>query len=303
VSGRVRLGWRVLLFLVLAAVVTLVMVPWVPSDLPYGTAPLLIGCLVSGWTLLLLDGRGPGALGFYLGREVGRESLSGFGLGVAVAGLVVVGMVGLAGLRWTGEDGGAVGYFAEAGWSLWLFTIPAAGEEALMRGYLFQAIAEAWGGGIALWVTSAVFAVLHLGNPNTSWIGLANIMFAGLFLGLIYWRTASLWWATGAHLGWNWTLGFLADLPVSGLEVVDAPGIQASVRGPEWLSGGPFGPEGSLLASVVLGMAVLMLWSGSWLRPGRRARETRPLFLPGTMDAVPRTDEGHEQIGNSGERT
>ena len=273
------MGWRILLFLIITAVVTVGLSFLVPSDLPYGTAPLLMGALVGGWAVLQLDGLGPGALGFYLGPDVWREALCGLGLGVVVAGLVATAMVLSGALRWSSEAGSALEYFREGGASLWLFTIPAAGEEALMRGYLFQALAEAWGGAWALWVTSFLFGVLHLGNPNTSWIGLANILVAGLFLGVIYLKTASLWWATGAHLGWNWAHGFLSDLPVSGLELVDAPLLEPLIQGPDWVTGGSFGPEGSIMSTVVLLTATVVLWKGSWLRPGDRAREVRPLFL------------------------
>lgn len=280
-AGRIRLGWRIFLFLILVAVVTLAMGPFVPLDLPYGTVPLLLGSLIGGWALLRMDGRGPGALGFYLAPEVVKESLFGLALGVLVAGLVGVGMVAFGGLSWTADAGGIWDYLWVGGASLWLFALPAAAEEALMRGYLFQALAESWGGAWALWVTSFLFGIVHIGNPNTSWIGLANIMAAGLFLGVIYLKTGSLWWATGAHLGWNWAHGFLSDLPVSGLELVDTPFLEPVVKGPEWLSGGAFGPEGSVLATLVLGLAVLILWNASWLEPGIRAKEVRPLFLEG----------------------
>ena len=73
-----------------------------------------------------------------------------------------------------------------------------------------------------------------------------------VFLGVVYLKTASLWWATGAHLGWNWAHGFLADLPVSGLELVDAPLLEPVTGGPDWLSGGSFGPEGSVVSTLVL---------------------------------------------------
>ena len=157
----------------------------------------------------------------------------------------------------------------------------------MMRGYLFQALAEAWGGAWALWLTSFLFGVLHLGNPNTSWIGLANIVVAGLFLGVVYLKTASLWWATGAHLGWNWAHGFFADLPVSGLDLVDTPLLEPSFRGPEWLSGGPFGPEGSIMATGVLLAATVILWRTSWLSPGDRALDVRPLLLEGKSSGYP----------------
>ena len=195
----------------------------VPTGMPYDTVPLLVAGLLAGWALLRLDGRGPGALGFYLAPGLVKELVGGVALGVVVAGFVAVGMVVSGALRWSSEAGTLLDYVREGGASLWFFTLPAAGEETLMRGYLFQALAESWGGGWALWATSVLFGALHLGNPNTSWLGLANILVAGLFLGVVYLKTASLWWATGAHLGWNWAHGFLSDLPVSGLELVDAP--------------------------------------------------------------------------------
>ncbi|MGD2120333.1 MAG: type II CAAX endopeptidase family protein [Gemmatimonadota bacterium] len=278
-KGRLRLGWRLLLFLALAAVGTLAVSLVVPPQLPYGAVPLLAGCLVGGWALLNLDDRRPGALGFYLDRAVGKEIVLGIGLGVLVAGSVVSGMIGLGTLRWAPDSGTMAEYLVEGGEALWLFALPAAAEEAAMRGYLLQALAEAWGGGWALWLTSGLFGALHMGNPNTTWIGLANVVVAGLFLGVVYLKTASLWWASGVHLGWNWAHGFLFDLPVSGLDLVDAPILEPSTSGARWLSGGPFGPEGSVVATVVLMVATLVLWKTSWLRPGQRATEVGPLFL------------------------
>lgn len=268
-----------LLFLLLSSLATGAVSFLVPGELPYGSVPVLSGSLLGGWALLRLDGRPPGALGFYWARGVVGEALAGLGLGILIAGAVVVGLVGMGLVRWVPEAGNAVEYLQEAGASLWRLAIPAAAEEALLRGYLLQAFAESWGGGWALWTTSLLFGILHLGNPNTSWIGLANILVAGVFLGVVYLRTASLWWATGVHLGWNWTHGFLADLPISGLEVVDAPLFEPVIRGADWLSGGPFGPEGSVVSTVILSVAALALWRGSWLRPGERAKEVRPLFL------------------------
>lgn len=273
------MGWRILLFLLLTSVGVMAFSLMVPTALPMGTLPVLLGSVLAGWAVLALDGRTPGALGFYLAPAGAKELALGLLLGVGVGGCVTVGMFGLGALRWTSDAGDALGYLLMSGKSLWFFTVPAAGEEALMRGYLIQALAEAWGGGWALWVTSLLFGILHLGNPNTSWVGLLNILVAGLFLGVIYLRTASLWWATGAHLGWNWTHGFLADLPVSGLELVDAPLLEPVTRGPDWLSGGSFGPEGSVVSTAVLMAWTVLLWNSSWLKPGDRAKAVRPLFM------------------------
>ena len=285
-SGRMRLGWRVLLFLVLFSL-ALALLSLLPlRSLPWQTLPTLLGAVLAGWGLLALDGREPGALGFYFGPGAARDTLLGTGLGVGVALLVMAGIAGWGGLRWSWEGGSAGSWVGMGAASLWLFALPAAGEEALMRGYLFQALGEAWGARQALWTTSILFSLLHIWNPEVSWLGLGNIAMAGLFLGVVYLRTASLWWATGAHLGWNWAIGFLGDLPVSGLDLLDAPLVEPAVRGPAWASGGAFGPEASVVATLALGLAALLLWRGSWLAPGAEIRSKRPLILADEEDGV-----------------
>lgn len=247
--------------------------------LNWETVPALLGGLLAGWILLALDGRTPGALGFYLSPGWPRESALGLGLGVGVAAAVVLGMAALGGVGWTSEPGAKGEFLREAAVALWFFTLPAAAEEVVFRGYAFQALAESWGALRALWATSLLFGLVHLSNPNTSLVGIGNIVMAGLFLGVVYLKTASLWWATGAHLGWNWTLGFLADLPVSGLEVVDSPLYEGVPQGAGWVSGGAFGPEGSLVATVGFGLAAFWVWRSPRFGPGKKALDVRPLIL------------------------
>lgn len=278
-AGRLRLIWRVLLFILLFMVFTVLGSFLALPGLPGQTFPILLAALLAGWILLRMDGRAPGALGFYLAPSVGRESLGGVGLGVLVAVAVVLGIAALGGVRWSGDAGTLEEYLLAGAAALWLFAIPAAAEEALLRGYLFQSLVEGWGALEALWLTSLVFGLLHLGNPNVAPLGFVSIVMAGMFLGVVYLKTASLWWASGAHLGWNWAHGFLADLPVSGLDLVDAPLVEAHIRGADWVSGGAFGPEGSVVAAAVLGLAALALWKASWMSPGASARNVRPLVL------------------------
>jgi membrane protease YdiL (CAAX protease family) len=247
-----------------------------------------------------MEDRGPGALGFYLAPAAVKEALLGLGLGVVVGLVVVAGMVATGGLRWISEPGSLWSYLREGGASLWLFMIPAAGEEALLRGYLFQALAESWGPGRTLWFTAVAFGLLHLGNPNLSALGVGNIMVAGLFLGAVYVKTASLWWATAAHVGWNWSMGFLADLPVSGYELVNAPFIEAVPSGVDWISGGGFGPEGSIVATLFLALAAAFIWKTPALVPGEVARATQPLFLAdGGPDPVTVEMEWTSNIGDT----
>ena len=286
-GGRLRLGWRLLFFLVIAALVDQIVAMLLPPGTQYGFAALLLAALVGGWAALALDGRAPGALGFYLRPVAGREAAKGLGLGVVVAMMVVLAMAALGGLRWSAQPGTAGAWVMGSASSLLFLALPAAAEEALLRGYPLQALAEAWGPSAALLVTSIAFGAVHFGNPEVTWLGLANIAAAGLLLGAVYLRTGSLWWATGVHLGWNWAHGYLADVPVSGLELLDAPFYDGVARGPDWLGGGGFGPEGSALATVVVLAAAAACWWGPWLRPGQAALSTSPLAV-----TQPRGPEG-----------
>ena len=278
-DGRFRLGWRLLLFLVVASLVDVIVAIALPAGTQYGSAALLLGALVGGWATLALDGRAPGALGFYLRPVAGREVAAGLGLGVVVAIVLVLVMAALGVLRWSAQQGTAGAWLVGSASSLLFLTLPAAAEEALLRGYPLQALAEAWGPWAALFVTSIAFGAVHFANPDVTWLGMANIAAAGLLLGAVYLRTGSLWWATGVHVGWNWAQGYLADVPVSGLELLDAPFYDGVAQGPDWLSGGGFGPEGSALATVVVLAAAAACWWGPWLRPGEAALLASPLAV------------------------
>jgi len=303
-TGRVRTGWRVLLFFLFLPllVVAFSLIPL--EGVNWQTLPVLLGGLLAGCALLALDGRRPGALGFYLSSGVPREAVLGLGLGVGVAMVVVGAMAAMGGLGWMSEPGSVSEFLRAGALSLWFFTLPAAAEEVLFRGYLLQALAESWGSVRALLATSLAFGLVHLTNPNTSIVGIVNIVVAGLFLGAVYLKTASLWWATGAHLGWNWALGFLADLPVSGLELVDSPLYEGVPRGAAWVSGGAFGPEGSLVATAGLALAAYLVWRSPRFRPGQGALDVRPLILADTgPEPSPEEREGSWELSDSGRKT
>ena len=278
-GGRPRLGWRLALYFALTLAVGALLGALLPGGVLTGSLALLAGAVAAGATLLALDGRTPAALGFHLGRSTPGECVRGLGLGVAVAGAVVLLMAVAGGLRWAGQEGSPGAWVLGGGGALLFLAVPAAAEEALLRGYPLQALAEAWGPWWALGLTAGAFGAQHLANPGVTAIGTLNVAAAGLVLGVVYLRTASLWWATGAHLGWNWAHGYLADVPVSGLELMDAPLYEGVVLGPRWLGGGSFGPEGSLVATAVVVAASAACWRARWLSPSPAALAARPLGL------------------------
>lgn len=141
-----------------------------------------------------------------------------------------------------------------------LFAVAAISEEATFRGYPFQRLVESITPGCAIAVTSAVFGLLHLGNPHHTWISTLNTMLVGVPFAIAYLRTRSLWMPIGMHFIWNFLLGFVVGLPVSGLNL---PGslLEAQVHGAPWLTGAEYGPEGGLLATGVIVLATVYVMS------------------------------------------
>ena len=185
-----------------------------------------------------------------------RGLVRGLALGIAIVLPAVVVAVGAGGLRYAPEDGTWIEYAAMGFWTCLILLVAAAGEEILVRGYPLRVLVERWGRWPALAATSAAFSALHGANPGVGGVALLNILLAGILLGLVCLKTGDLWWATGMHAGWNLATGFLADLPVSGIRLVDAPLVEVSGGGAALWTGGDFGLEGGLAATFALALAV-----------------------------------------------
>ncbi|MBQ1707675.1 MAG: CPBP family intramembrane metalloprotease [Bacteroidales bacterium] len=142
--------------------------------------------------------------------------------------------------------------------AFFLFLYVAVGEEILFRGVLFRWIDEKWGFVAALVVSSLLFGFMHYGQPGaTWWSSLAIAIEAGLLLGAAYKYSGTLWLPIGIHWAWNFVQGNIFGFEVSGGDAGKAL-LQATVSGPDILTGGSFGAEASVI-TVVLGLA-LSLW-------------------------------------------
>lgn len=239
-GALVRIGLFILLFIAMA--------PWLG---------MLAGAVLAGWFLLHIVERRPlSDLGFALKREEVARSGLGLLIGVAALGLAVLPAVAVGALRFAGDAGNGAAWLSGVAGFFAVLLVPAAAEEALFRGYPFQKLVEGFGAIAATLVASAAFAVAHAGNPSVNGVALLNIFLAGVVLSLAYLRTRSLWFATAVHLGWNWAMAGLLDLPVSGLELFDAPLYEPVDRGPAWLTGGAFGPEAGLTG--VFGLLIML---------------------------------------------
>ena len=141
-----------------------------------------------------------------------------------------------------------------------LFVIVAFIEELVFRGYLLNNLLENMKPWWALILTAALFAFMHTQNNNVTLLSILNLFIAGLILGVNYIHTRNLWFAIFFHFGWNFFQGTVLGYKVSGIETGSSI-MQQGLMGPETLTGGSFGFEGSIICTILL---LLMLLIFAW---------------------------------------
>lgn len=135
-------------------------------------------------------------------------------------------------------------------------------EEWVVRGYVYSALKEHWRPGTAALASSVLFSLLHAGNPGVSAIALVNIVLAGLVLAALVERSGSLWSASLAHGTWNFAVACVLSMPISGVRVFHL--LDPPVSGDGWWTGGAFGPEASLLLTLLALPLAAVLWRQNW---------------------------------------
>lgn len=133
-------------------------------------------------------------------------------------------------------------------------------EEVLFRGYPLQTLAFNLSPTLATIITSGLFGLIHIGNPNATFFSTVNTVLAGVWLCVAYFKTRSLSLATGLHLGWNLSMGTIYGLPVSGItRLTEYSFLNTHDIGKTWLTGGSYGPEGGAIATVELIVGTIFL--------------------------------------------
>ena len=205
----------------------------------------------------------------WLGRDAARPALIGFGFVVGALAIGIPTTMLVAG-RWLRETGGAPGSVWAAAFRITLMLLPAAlTEELATRGYILSVLRGWWGWSWAIVVTSLVFGLLHLANAGATIGSVALVTLAGVFLSAVLYATRSLYAAWAAHFAWNWTMAVLFHTAVSGLPL-EAPRYRYVDAGPDWATGGEWGPEGGVPAGLGMGAGAGIAYAFA-----RRARSRR----------------------------
>ncbi len=284
-SGTLRSGWRfgfflllfILLgmtgsFLVFGLLITLGSGPELasPAGFALNSFVLLVAALTAGWfSGRVLEGLPFRALGASVSAAGLRNLAIGCGVGAATILIAVLIAFSVGGLRFELHAAGtASSLLVSALTALGVFTVAAAFEEALFRGYILQTFARSGLAWFAILLTSVFFGVAHLSNPNSGYISTLNTMLAGIWFGVAYLKTRDLWFVTGIHLTWNWLQGAVFGIEVSGLkELTPSPLLREIDSGPTWLTGGEYGLEGGIACTIALVLSIVAIWSLRFLRP------------------------------------
>lgn len=279
--GRLRSGWRLGIFvflfnflLILAASMAHLLLEKVLNQSAeailsstwgwIAQAILIFGAAFgAGWVCArFLEGLPARSLGWALHAGAARDLLLGalIGIGSLLIAIAIATLIG--GLRFSLSGFSTTEVARTLLISGLIFIVAAAAEETLFRGYPLQTMARARLAWVAVLLTSAFFARAHLNNPNiVPWFSFMNTALAGVWLAVAFLKTRSLWLPLGIHSAWNWFMGAVAGIPVSGISrITSAPLFQSQDAGPSWLTGGGYGIEGGLACSIALVISTLFIW-------------------------------------------
>lgn len=197
------------------------------------------------------EASGPGVL-----RELGTGIGIGAALAVGVAGVLL--LCGALQMQGLGDWRAIFKPLPEQ-------IIVATFEELVFRAILFRIVEQRWGLRIAVVSNVLLFALAHLPNEHVSVVAVLVTAAAGAGLLGVYLLTRRVWIAMGMHFAWNYLFDALLSVPVSGHA---ARGwIQVVPAGPEWLSGGAYGVEGSVVTLLAWAAAAVVLFRVAGQRP------------------------------------
>ena len=317
-ANRLRSGWRfaafvlayiVFLFLFTSAVrvayaAAISLAPGVKlgfyvQDIVYRLIILSSSLAAGYFCARLLEGLPWRSFGLSLHAGWFRDLLVGSAIGIASLALAAAIASAGGGLRFSFS---AAGIFPQVANTLALsgvlFIVAALAEEVLFRGYPLQTLTRARLAVLGVLLTSVPFAAIHLRNPNVAQgFTFVNTALAGVWLAAAYLRTRSLWFPLGVHWAWNWALGSLFGLPVSGItRIATHPLLQGTDLGPAWLTGGSYGIEGGLACTITLVISTLFIWRTRLVSATEEMRrltsQENPTETNLVVSAVPQTNNG-----------
>ncbi|HEM6342128.1 TPA: CPBP family intramembrane metalloprotease [Streptococcus suis] len=186
-----------------------------------------------------------------------KDFILGWGIGAAMLITCVLLMWGFGAIRISSVQFSPQ-LFGEFLVLVLAWSVQGATEELLTRGWMFSSLSAKHNIPIGLLISSLFFTFLHLGNDGLSLIPLLDLTLFAILACLVMLKTGNLWVISGIHAAWNCFQGNVFAFPVSGTQAGQAF-IAVETSGPDWLSGGAFGVEGSVISLIVQGLMIAWL--------------------------------------------
>lgn len=201
----------------------------------------------------VIEKRSFSSIGFNKNNWLKKYSL-GFLIGLAMMSIIVLILFPFGYITVEKNPIQPVGISAIASVLVILFgwIIQGATEEIVTRGWLLNVLSTKYNIGVGLLISSTLFGLMHLTNPNVNYIAVINIILVGLFYGLYVIKTNDLWAVCGMHSAWNFAQGNIFGFKVSGLDVSVGSLIDLNLVGSDFVTGGIFGPEAGITATFIL---------------------------------------------------
>lgn len=230
----------------------------------------MVIAFVVGWVCArIIEGLPLRSLGCSLSNKWFKHLCLGLTFGTFSILLATVIPAVFGGIRFhLNQNSGMSGILLTIGISAIVFILGAFNEELLFRGYPFQTFSRAGLAWLGIFLTSVPFGLAHLGNDGATIFSTINTILAGVWFGIGYLRTRTLWFPFAMHFTWNWVQGAFLGIPVSGIKfVTTAPVLQVTNNGPNWFTGGDYGIEGGAACTIALIVSTALIWFLPILKP------------------------------------
>jgi CAAX protease family protein len=264
-----RAGWRLLIYIAIFFVLWVISIFLLgqylrptsgvlsPTFQLFGEFASVLAALLAAWIMAQFEQQPMGVYGFPSRGAFGKHLWTGCFFGfLEIAALIgLIAAFGGYSFGSLAEHGGAIAKWALF-WSIF-FLVVALFEEFLFRGYALYTLADGIGFWPAAVLLAGVFGWVHKHNSGENWIGVAGVVFVGLFWSFTLKRTGSLWFALGMHATFDFGETFLFSVPDSGM-IFPGHLSNATLHGPKWMTGGTPGPEASVFDFLILATFFLL---------------------------------------------